>query len=672
MEALRGLLIAGLCLFVTTACEDISGIEPDAVDAIDGDDTSDISDTLDGGDSDADATGDYRPEQVSATEFVYAPNATEHFGSVWPSDERTGPENHVDFSGFPERNNIGLIDSYATTIEESISGFSIMPVIYVPLTGEPDESTFPSIEASTAEDSPVRLRRVLPDCGPPVPIETRFQEEGDTYMPDETLLSAPVIGHPLTPGDTYALIYDGDWKGRDGLPMYAPEAFYERLLSAAPSSPDLSDRGLAALRACESEAIENRTLRMATTFTIQNPAKTTREMRDVAVADAETTAPSIRDFRVLNGASGENWTTYRGLYDTPIFMRGESPYDTGGGVEFDSEGTPLIQRVEEVPFTLAVPSDVTGPVPVVLWEDGTGATIRSHLNDDWFFNAIDAGFAVATFAPQFHDARATEDSEEVFSTFNYLNPEAGRTVFRQQAVDTSYFIEVIKRAMPGALETIEEPVALDTDNLLYGGHSQGGLVGVLVSAIEPRLQSFVLSGTGAYTTVTVLERKDLFDIEQLLKGLFQISGDLDRMHPLVQLIQLGADAVDPHSYIDAWNGWDGDPNGVSVFAINGDEDPTTHVDAVDHLTIAGQLTPIPPAGWVPARLPADEIDPGTLPIASTIDARDGSPNTRVTWLEGGGGHFTLYRRLDVPQLAVDFWTSTLQGVPTIPEFTPDP
>jgi pimeloyl-ACP methyl ester carboxylesterase len=668
---LRALSVVSLCLLATTACEDISGIEPDTADAIDADAAGDGTDVADTADSDGVGAEHYRPEQVSATEFVYQPDTTEHFGTVWPSDERTDEEGYVDFSGFPQRNNIDLIDMYAETIERSIAGFSIMPVIYAPLTGDPDESMIPSIEASAAEDSPVRLRKVLPDCGPPVPIETRFQEEGDRYMPDETLLSAPAIGHPLTPGDTYALIYDGDWKGRDGLPMYAPEAFYDRLLSADASSSKRSDQGFAALRECESEAIDSRTLRMATTFTVQNPAKTTRAMRDVAVADAAANAPSIRDFRLLSGASGADWTTYRGVYDTPIFMRGESPYDTGGGVEFDSEGSPLIQRVEEVPFTLAVPSGATGPVPVILWEDGTGANIRSHLNDDWFFNAIDAGFAVATFAPQFHDARATEGSEEVFSTFNYLNPEAGRTVFRQQTVDTSYFIEVIKRAMPDALEAVEEPVALDTDNLLYGGHSQGGLVGVLVSAVEPRLQSFVLSGTGAYTTVTVLERKDLFDIEQLLKLLFQLSGDLDRMHPLVQLIQLGADAVDPHSYIDAWNGWDGDPNGVSVFAINGDEDPTTHVDAVDHLTIAGELTPIPPAGWVPARLPADEMDPGVLPIGSTVDARDGSPNTRVTWLEGGGGHFTLYRRLDVPQLAVDFWTSTLDGVPTIPEFTPD-
>lgn len=632
-------------------------------------DATDSSD-VDAGDS-TNAADEYLPQQVSAARFDYSSKVEELFDSPWPSDERLTVDGRVDLSLYPQRDKVGLVDFYADSIEQDLRGFSVMPVVYIPLGGALGALPIPTELESARDESPVRLRRVLPDCGPAVPIDVAFQDKGTEYIPRTTLVAVPAIGHPLDPGATYALVLDGDWNGADGLPMYGPQSFFDRLLNAHPDGDSRHERGMAALLACESTAIEARSLRMATTFTVQNPAESTRAMRAQALNPSVVPSPVASDLKHLPGIGGDRWRAYQGAYETPIFMRGTSPYTKGGGIEYDDSGAPIVQNFETVPFIVSVPASVDGPVPVVVWVDGTGASNRSHLGDAWFERAIEAGFAIATFAPQFHDTRATEGSDEVFSTFNYVNPEAGRTVFRQQAVDTSFFVRVLKEAVPAVLADVAESVSLDTDTMVYGGHSQGGLVGVLVSAIEPEFRSFVFSGTGAYTSITVLERDDIFDIEQVVRGLFGLTEPLDRMHPLLQLVQMGADAVDPHSYMSAWDGWDANPAGVSVFVINGDEDATTHVDSVDHLAIATQLTPISPAGWVPARLPFDEIVAATVPIQATHESLDGTPNTRVTWLEGGGGHFTLYRRDDVPRLVADFWASSITGVPTIPVFVRD-
>lgn len=638
--------------------------------------TADAFDSFDIGTGDSLGDGEtvaeaYLPSQVSAARFDYSSSIDELFDAPWPSDERLTPDGHVDLSLYPQRDAVELVDFYAASIGRDLRGFSVMPVIYIPLGGALGPLPIPTAVESASDGSSMRLRRVMPDCGPPVPIDVVFQELASDYIPRTTLMAAPAIGHPLEPGATYALILDGEWSGTDGLPMYGPLSFFDQLFDAHADGEGRHERGLAAVRSCESAAIEARSLRMATTFTVQNPVESTRAMRAQALDPAVVPSPSATDFKRMEGFGGDRWRAYEGTYETPIFMRGTSPYVKGGGIEYDESGAPLVQNFEAVPFIVSVPASAEGPVPVVVWVDGTGASNRSHLGDAWFEETIAAGFAIATFAPQFHDTRATAGSDDVFSTFNYTNPEAGRTVFRQQAVDTSFFVRVLKEAVPALLNDALDPVSTDTDTMVYGGHSQGGLVGVLVSAIEPEFRSFVLSGTGAYTSITVLERDDIFDIEELVQGLFGVKEPLDRMHPLLQLIQMGADAVDPHSYLSSWDGWDSNPAGVSVFVINGDEDPTTHIDSVDHLTIAAQLTPIAPAGWAPARLAFDEVVAADAPLQATHESLDGTANTRVTWLEGGGGHFTLYRRDDVPALVAEFWKSSVSGVPAIPVFVRD-
>src|SRR6185503_11837216 len=165
-----------------------------------------------------------------------------------------------------------------------------------------------------------------------------------------------------------------------------------------------------------------------------------------------------------------------------------------------------VQRSESVRLFVAVPTGGQEPYPLLLWEQGTGADLFDALADDPVLQEIDAGFALAVFEPQFHGSRG-DGSDPTNATFNVSNPEAARTVFRQQAVDTATFVRVLREALPGQADL----PALDTDHVLYGGHSQGALVGALVAAVEPTMSAYVLNGVGADLSITIAEREDPVD-----------------------------------------------------------------------------------------------------------------------------------------------------------------
>ena len=57
------------------------------------------------------------------------------------------------------------------------------------------------------------------------------------------------------------------------------------------------------------------------------------------------------------------------------------------------------------------------------------------------------------------------------------------------------------------------------------------------------------------------------DFEALLKALVGIHNEIDRFHPVLALLQLGADSVDPHNYAAGWRGWEGKPGGAHLFVL---------------------------------------------------------------------------------------------------------
>ncbi len=640
-RSLRLLLVAS-ALFLA-GCPDTMETTVDAGDAGNTDTGGDAGDTGDTGDAGS-----------SGVAVIYDKEGPRFTDMPWPSDARRRADGSPDLSDFPQRND-AFIARYIRAIENNADGFATMPVAFFAMDGVIDATLLPEPADTMSADSPIQLIDVtLADCGGRVPVNSVFREERDRYRSANTLAVSPSFGFVLEPSRTYAVVV------LRSLGVHRPAGFIEDLRG---ESSDPEAGALMPLRFCLDDAgIDIDDIAVATVFTTQDPVAETVRMREVAL-DAGTRAEFTSAFTLdEQGSRDGEWQSFVATFDAPLFMSGESPFETQGGVVRDGEGTPIVQQFESVPMIVSIPEGATGPLPVLIWQDGTGASMRGHIGDSPFRAAIDDGFAVVSFVPQFHDVRATPNSDEIFSSFNFQNPEAGRVVFRQQAVEVSFVI----RLMREHFANIDVLPAFDLDKIVYGGHSQGALVGALVAGLEPDIDAFVLNGTGGYLSQTIVERDDLIDIAELVSGILQFpEANVERFHPMIQLAQLGAEPVDPQNYIRRWRGWDENPEGSNVYVINGDMDDTTHVTSVNHMTVIGDLALIEPAGWDPDETGVWQGGEESLPISGNRTSVGGTPITHATWLESEGSHYTIYRESAPRELAANFWLSALSGTPIL-------
>lgn len=586
----------------------------------------------------------------------------EFYRMPWPNDYRRTSEGTVDLSDFPNGSN-ETVSSFVTTIEAEVSGFSAMPVVYVELTGAPEQVTLPSPGETLESTASIQLIDVTgSNCGVRTPLELTYRYAGDNYRADRLLSAAPVVGFPLAPDHTYVFVMTTDFGLTDGFETFAsPEM--DALLSGEHGDSRLTETFDPAWSCLDSLSMDRDSLALVTVFTTQDPVFESRLLREQVMNSDRVPSPTITTWEALQDDEEKPYYSCVGTYETPIYQRGQSPYaNSGGGLVFDDDGNPVIQRWEEVPFVVSWPREGEGPFPVLVWVDGTGASLLGHRRKNFSKDAIAAGFAIASFSPQFHGDRAVPGSDDALHTFNYINPESGRTVFRQQAVDTSYFIRVLREAVP---DTATDQPELQTDQLVYGGHSQGALVGALLAGLEGELEAYYLNGIGSWLSETILERKDPADIAALLVLMGDVEGDVDVYHPLVQLAQLGSDTVDSYNYARYWPGWDDHTSGSHVFISNGYNDHTTPPRGIGHITIAGDLTPVEPAGW--------DVDPYGLwsqqseatPISGNRQSLAGTALTMASYLNAETGHYTVYDDEHARALAINFLRTALDGVPTV-------
>ena len=607
---------------------------------------------------------DLGPDPYAALDPVlarFAPDDASFYALPWPSDLRRDLDGSLDLSTFPTQGG-DLVRDYVAAVDAEVFGFSLMPVFYAGFEQSLTGATVPTPSASLNPGAVVQLLALDAECGERVPIEVRYRDEGDNYHDDHLVIAVPVPGFALRPGARYAYVVTRGFGGDVGQSASPDPAFAEAL--AGSGDPALAEH-LEPLRACLRLAeLEARDIATAGVFTTQSPERELRAIRDAAWGDGVAT-PRVETWTEDATRSGINgrqvWT---GTYETPIFQEGASPYtSTGGAIRFDAAGVPQVQGVEEVPFTVVWSTGVEPPYRLLVWSGGTGASQFGFVTSEVTAAALRRGFVVANFVPQFHDTRATPGSNAEINSFNLLNPDAFRNVFRQQVADTAYFARLLlehRDQLAGFPE-------LDTSRVAYAGHSQGALVGAMVAGVETVFDAYMFNGLGAYLSITALERTDPVDFAFIVRGIADVEGDLDRTHPVLMLAQTGADAADSHAFARFWRGWDARPQGHDVFVSNGLEDTTTPVRALNAITIAGSLTPIAPAGWDPDPFGVWDVSEQSLPLSDNARALDGTPRTMATYLSGTTGHFTLQQREGVRELAMSFLESAMTGSAVLAE-----
>lgn len=632
---------AALLISLVAACDDADvGSDPgsDPPDVLE-----DAGEDADPGDTeDVDDTEELPPEE--GWRPLFDPEGEGFYRIPWPLDSRRQADGRLLLEDFPLAQRQGLVRSYRRELEANARGFSTMPVVYIAFEDQvgPPPSLFPTPAESLTSSSPLLLMALDGDrCGERVPIETVRQEnERDQFLPRHTLMSAPVPGFLLEPSSTYAFVMRQAFSEDIKRP-----ALLDALLSDTPGeAPDIHD-AFAPLRACWDSLGESREdIVMATVFTTDDPIAETIRLRAEVLDTERTAAPALTEWEEApDRLQSPDWTAWLGTYETPMFQRGDTPYtNSGGGLEFDEQGRPILQRWEEVPFSVAVPEG-DGPFPVLLWSDGTGATRTSHLFGSVFRAMIREGFVVVAFDAQFHgerSRRASPGATDDLSTFNYFNPEAGRTNFRQQLADTVYFLRVIRELLP----TLEDLPELDTTRIVFGGQSQGSLVGAMLAGVEDGIEAYALNGVGSYLSLTIMDRKDPIDIAQTIATVLNIrGGGLSRFHPVVQLAQLGSDPVDPGNYARFYAGSEAMPEGVHMLTVNGLSDDAVPYRCADALAISGRLAPLAPAGWDADPEGVWDLTPEASPVAGNRTALSGRSLTHATVMDANQGHFTIFR-----------------------------
>lgn len=670
----RAWMVSLVCSVMLTGCPD-NAVE-------DKQDTSSMMDTetadstvADGdvGGSDGDVGGDdaggVDPLKLQVR---FDPEASGFYRVPWPSDARLTEQGSPDLSDFPNIS-VELLDAYRAEIESDAFGYSNMPVIYFAFDQEvPPEALVGSV-TTTVFTSPVQLIDVSEaGCGERIPVEMQFNTQRDRYLDDNVLQLAPEIGAALKPGGTYAAVVMKSFGRSSGQETLRPEGFDTALTDTTGATP--FGASLEPLRQCAAGASLNLDdVAVATVFSTQEARPPMVKLRD-AVMDSALATRAVTEWK-----RSEAWTrrgrvtTWVGLAEFPVFQEGTTPYSaigSGGALIFDEQGAPVVQRWEQVPIAVSMAGFATPldgqPRPVLMFLDGTGWEPWNHLRDNWLELALAEGYVVASFMPQFHGDRAgTEWSREQAQTlsFNFLNPPAGRSNFRQQAVEVSYFIRVIREQIPG----LDGMPDLNTQSLVYGGHSQGALAGALNAAFESEITSYIFSGLSSYLSLTLLFRKDITDFEAAIKLVFGLARDLDRFHPSIALFQLGAEVVDTYNYTRDWKGSSDVPDGNHIFVTNGAEDATTTQRGMDHLTIMSDLQPLNHnRSW--------EIDPVgvgrpesiLLPVEGNATSfSEARPLTVATYLDIDQGHGTIYGRTLARELAISFWNTSLVGTPRL-------
>lgn len=567
-------------------------------------------------------------------------------------------DGHPDVSDFPGAGDFPLVDAYLAAADQ-IDGFGTNAPMYVRFAAPIDPALLPTPEASVTVGSPVMLVDVDRDSrhrGERVPLTFEWTEAETTFQPGNLLAAAPVFGFPLRPSTTYALVFlqplveraSDRWiVGTDAeqLPIE------ETLIGIGLSSDDVS---------------------LAIPFTTQDPIA---EMSSIARAIREEIGLPVLDQTLVLLEERAAFDIYTGTVAVPVWQHGERPYRAeGGAFSFAADGSPEIAFWERVQFALTIPNGEPVPEagwPVVLYSHGTGGdflTFCASLSSETEAHVM-AGEGVAMFAisQPLHGDRAPAGTNANLDSFNYANPDAGRTNFRQGALDQVYLTELLTRRQP-RFTTAGGALALDPSRVAYFGHSQGGLVGALAAPyMSHRLRAAGFSGTGGGLAMTVVLRKDPMDIAVLIRSLLAFTDDeaLTTFHPVVGLIQMLSEATDPLNYAPWWFAeeppWDAAP--LPIVLTEGLGDLSTPSITTEALAAAGRVPVVGPIATSPESFVLRGLTAEPLPTGGNALDWTQSAITAGLGQYPDDDHFAIYDNRSARRLYRDFLSSALEGAP---------
>ncbi|NUN15827.1 MAG: hypothetical protein HUU55_19550 [Myxococcales bacterium] len=666
-----------ICAFgiLVSACESdpgtqnlLSGDQTDSGEVMA--DTSASGDVLDsGGVSDASTwiefTDPYEGKIEGAVPF-FSYNSEDFFTFPFPTDLRRTADG-VDWSGFPNPFSVELLDTYIQDAQTKTRGFSANGAIYFRFDRPLSAATLPIVDTSVSAESSLWLIDVDPQSptyGKRHPVEWRMHaDEPAAYLPSNVLMFRPIPGMPLREGGTYAAIVRRRALDADGGYVVTPPQL--RAIMGLDSPTDVNE-GMKKVYEPLVNLIESGQLNpfevgVATVFTVD---RFTDDLVAIRKQIASLPVPEIGGWKFLSET--DDFAVYEGTYKAPNYQSGTKPYtDSGGAILLDTSGLPVIGEMETIRFALTVPKKSL-PVgwkgwPLVLHGHGTGGDYLSFVDKSSLSPAkllANRNMAVLSIDQPLHGIRYDGPGDVNLLSFNYLNPDAGRSNFRQSAIDFFTLARMAKSGItvPGAVTVTGAKVSIDSDRVTYFGHSHGGLAGVLIGAVEPDLKGIVLSGAGAGLAQTLILRKNPVDILALLELVLQTEPDeVDEMHPIVTLVQNLVDITDPINYapyVVSGELRGGTP--IDLLVTEGLLDEYTPPITTESLAAAAGLDVVAPVLVESDGMRMAGVNELPAPIAGNAQTVTGALVTAALYQENGYGHFLIYDSSKAAKRYADF------------------
>lgn len=334
-------------------------------------------------------------------------------------------------------------------------------------------------------------------------------------------------------------------------------------------------------------------------------------------------------------------------YQGANFQVGVKPYlSEGGGLRLDDNGRPEAEN-ETIRVRLLVPRTQTMPEagwPLVLYSHGTGGDWES-CTDATGSAILDDGLALVCIDQPLHGIRGVGDDNFLYS-FNYLNPESGRMSFRQAAADILWQTRLVQGGrfdFTADNSGFDQVVKMNPDNIVFFGHSHGGLAGVIVLGMDPRVKGAVISGASGVLVETILRRKDPLDIAQVLAAIVRLrTSQLDTFHPIMSLAQTLVDATDPINYAPYWLAPITGGNSKHVFMTEGTLDAASPAVGADAVAAAAGIPLISPVAQVSRAHELKGLGPVEMPVNNNLISATGQLVTAGLRQFDGGSHFIAF------------------------------
>jgi pimeloyl-ACP methyl ester carboxylesterase len=469
--------------------------------------------------------------------FEAAGTGSDFYALPFPNDLRRHDDGTLDLSLFPTNS---IIAGQYRDVAQTLDGFSLNGQMSSRLSGAIDPMTLPDPAGSIGASPSVFLVNVdlnSADYGMLTPIIASFRTDGTNTIGGNRLVARPYPGYPLDEGTTYALVITRAVLDVGGKPIERSPDFAALMGSGGGTAVQRARTVYGPLLAYLGANQLTDQVVSAAVFTTQHATFVGPAIRKGVFATPAPTATMTGTPNVL-----ADYTLYTGTYVAPNFQSGDVPYlNSGGEIQYDTTGAAIVQRMENMRFALTIPTTTMPPNgwPICIYQHGTGGDWQSFIQDGTGDALAKQGIAVISTDQVLHGPRNPSGEAEV-DFFNFGNPYAGRDNPLQGGADAWSQMRLALGIQIGTDH-------FDPNNLMFFGHSQGGLTGPPFIAFEPSLKGAVLSGTGGVGYLGLLYKLAPVNFPMLVETLTRDS-PMDEDNPTLALAQMWIERSDGVNY----------------------------------------------------------------------------------------------------------------------------